>query len=71
MAKLFTDDVFDPETIDVMTEALQLACKAMPLEAKAEDKAEQAMSISKAELSGYVGTYANKPESVELLVKRG
>jgi CubicO group peptidase (beta-lactamase class C family) len=43
----------------------------LPLEAKAEDKAELAMSISKAELSGYVGTYANKPESVELLVKRG
>src|SRR4030095_15163593 len=39
----------------------------LPLEAKAEDKAELAMSISKAELSGYVGTYANKPESVELL----
>ena len=34
----------------------------LPLEAKAGDQAEQSMAINKAELSDYVGTFANKPE---------
>ncbi|HET9297101.1 MAG TPA: serine hydrolase, partial [Candidatus Binatia bacterium] len=42
----------------------------LPLAAKAEAKSEQALAVSKAEMSEYVGTYTNKPESIELLVKK-
>lgn len=43
----------------------------LPLEAKTEAKANQALAISEAEISEYVGTYKNKPESAEILVKQG
>jgi CubicO group peptidase (beta-lactamase class C family) len=43
----------------------------LPLKVKTEAKAKQALAVSDAEISEYVGTYTNKPESVEILVKRG
>jgi CubicO group peptidase (beta-lactamase class C family) len=41
----------------------------LPLEAKAEAKFEQALAVSEAEISDYVGKYANKPQIAEILVK--
>jgi len=38
----------------------------LPLEAKAEAKSEQALAVSEAEISNYVGKYANKPQSAEI-----
>jgi CubicO group peptidase (beta-lactamase class C family) len=43
----------------------------LPLEAKTEAKSEQTLAVSEAEVSEYVGTYTNKPESVEILLKQG
>jgi hypothetical protein len=43
----------------------------LPLEAKAEAKSEQALAVSEAETSNYVGKYANKPQSAEIFVKEG
>jgi CubicO group peptidase (beta-lactamase class C family) len=43
----------------------------LPLEAKAEVKPKRALATSDAEISKYVGTYTNKPERIELLVKHG
>jgi CubicO group peptidase (beta-lactamase class C family) len=43
----------------------------LPLVAKAEGKSEQALAVSEAEMNDYIGTYTNKPESVELRVKQG
>ena len=43
----------------------------LPLAAKAEAKSEQALAVSEAEMSEYVGTYTNKPERAEILVKQG
>src|SRR4030095_3580978 len=43
----------------------------LPLGAKADAKSEQAMVISEAEISEYVGTYRNTPESAELFAKQG
>jgi CubicO group peptidase (beta-lactamase class C family) len=43
----------------------------LPLEAKAQAKSEQALAVSEPEISEYVGTYTNKPESAEILVKKG
>src|SRR4029434_1409281 len=43
----------------------------LPLSAKTEAKPKQALVISEAEISDYVGTYTNKPESVEMLQKQG
>jgi CubicO group peptidase (beta-lactamase class C family) len=43
----------------------------LPLEAKRARKSEQALPVSGSEMSEYVGTYANKPESAEILVKQG
>ena len=43
----------------------------LPLGAKAAVKSEQALPVSQAEISEYVGTYKNTPESAELLAKQG
>jgi hypothetical protein len=43
----------------------------LPLKAKTEAKPKQALAISEAEISEYVGTYTNKPESAEILMKEG
>lgn len=43
----------------------------LPLKAKPEAKPKQALAIREAEISEYVGTYTNKPESVEIVVKQG
>jgi CubicO group peptidase (beta-lactamase class C family) len=43
----------------------------LPLEAKAEAKLKQTLPITDAEISEYIGTYTNKPESAEILVKEG
>jgi hypothetical protein len=43
----------------------------LPLGAKAAVKSEQALPVSQAEISEYVGTYRNTPESAELLAKQG
>jgi CubicO group peptidase (beta-lactamase class C family) len=43
----------------------------LPLEAKAEAKPRQTLPITDAEISEYIGTYANKPEGAEILVKQG
>ena len=43
----------------------------LPLKAKTEAKPEQVLAISDAEISEYVGTYTNKPESAEILMKEG
>src|SRR4030095_14555469 len=53
----------------------QTAEKAMelmlPLGPKAEAKSEQVVAVSAAEIREYIGTYTNKPESAELLIKKG
>jgi CubicO group peptidase (beta-lactamase class C family) len=43
----------------------------LPLTAKAEAKSEQALVVSETEITQYVGTYRNKPESVEIVVRQG
>jgi CubicO group peptidase (beta-lactamase class C family) len=43
----------------------------LPLGAKAAVKSEQALQVSQAEISEYVGTYRNTPESAELFAKQG
>jgi CubicO group peptidase (beta-lactamase class C family) len=43
----------------------------LPLGPKAEAKSEQALAVSEAEIREYVGTYTNKPENAELLLKQG
>jgi CubicO group peptidase (beta-lactamase class C family) len=43
----------------------------LPLAAKAEAKSEQALVVSETEITQYVGTYRNKPESVEIVVRQG
>jgi CubicO group peptidase (beta-lactamase class C family) len=43
----------------------------LPLKAKTEAKPKQALAISDAEISEYVGTFTNKPESAEILMKEG
>ena len=43
----------------------------LPLEAKAEAKPKQALTVSEAEIGDVIGKYANKPESAEILVKEG
>jgi CubicO group peptidase (beta-lactamase class C family) len=42
----------------------------LPLEAKAKSRSAQALTVSEPEMSEYVGTYTNKPESAEILVKQ-
>ena len=53
----------------------QTAEKAMelllPLEAKPVTKSEQPLPVSEPEMSEYVGTYTNGPESAEVVVKDG
>src|SRR4030095_12565859 len=43
----------------------------LPLAAKAEARSEEAVCVSETERTQYVGTYTNKPESVEIVVKQG
>jgi CubicO group peptidase (beta-lactamase class C family) len=43
----------------------------LPLKVTTEAKPQQTLTVSDAEISEYVGTYTNKPESVEILVKQG
>ena len=43
----------------------------LPLKAKTQAKPEQVLAISDAEISEYVGTYTNKPESAEIVMKEG
>jgi CubicO group peptidase (beta-lactamase class C family) len=43
----------------------------LPLGPKSEVRSEQGLPVSEAEIGEYVGTYTNKPESAELLVKEG
>jgi CubicO group peptidase (beta-lactamase class C family) len=43
----------------------------LPLEAKVEAKSHQGLVISEPEIADYVGTYMNKPESAEILMKGG
>jgi CubicO group peptidase (beta-lactamase class C family) len=43
----------------------------LPLKPKVQARSDQALAVSEAEMSEYVGTYTNKPESAELLVKQG
>jgi CubicO group peptidase (beta-lactamase class C family) len=43
----------------------------LPLTAKTEIKLKKGLAISEAEISEYVGTYANTPERAEILVKDG
>ena len=43
----------------------------LPLTPKTEVKPKQALAITEAEISECVGTYTNKPESAEILLKEG
>jgi CubicO group peptidase (beta-lactamase class C family) len=43
----------------------------LPLATEAEAKSEHALAVSEAEINEYVGKYANKPQSAEILVKEG
>jgi CubicO group peptidase (beta-lactamase class C family) len=43
----------------------------LPLQAEAQAKPKQALTVSEAEISDCIGKYANKPESAEILAKEG
>jgi CubicO group peptidase (beta-lactamase class C family) len=43
----------------------------LPLEKKTESSSRQALEISKSEMVNFVGTYLNKPERAEIVVKDG
>ena len=56
----------------LLNETAEKAMEIMlPLGPKAEAKSEQPLAVSAAELREYVGTYTNKPESADLLIKKG
>ena len=56
----------------LLNETAEKAMELMlPLGPKAEAKSEQVVAVSETEIREYVGTYTNKPESAELLIKKG
>ena len=56
----------------LLNETAEKAMELMlPLGPKAEAKSEQVVAVSETEMREYVGTYTNKPESAELLIRKG
>jgi len=71
-AHRFAVIVLANRTASLLNKTVEKAMELLlPLEAKGQAKSEQALPVSEPEMSDYVGTYTNKPESAEILVKKG